>query len=265
MERPFVKDVEGFITRFIQGASGQTVTDYLKYIPDFENADYFFQNENVLIELKCLEKDIFSDEDFERNERLVEKWFSENTLKKTDIIPIFLGRKPIPQECLLEILKLSRRTFQKIVEKANKQLRETKSKIGDIKIQKVLMICNDGNYFFDNATLFSLLCDIIGTRKEIEIDCLIYFTVNQSSQIPNSELDWAIWAPAYGENARENLELFINDLGRTFNDFYKKELKIEVSDHREYPNVKEGAESIKQMQYLPKMVIFPEKPTRTDS
>jgi hypothetical protein len=256
MDRPFVNDIEEFVSRFILTANGQTVVDYLKYTPDFENADFIFKDENVLIELKCLEKDIFSDEDFERNEALLEKWFSEGILNKADIIPVILGRKPIPQECLLEILKLSRRTFQKVIEKANKQLRITKEKIGNVETQKVLMICNDGNYFFDNATLISLLFNIVATRKEIDIDCVIYFTVNQSSRISNSELDWAVWVPAYNDEAREGLGTFINALGGKFNNFCNKELGIEITDHRVFPNLSEGAEAIKEMRYIPKNEIY---------
>jgi hypothetical protein len=256
MDRPFVNNVEEFFSRFILTANGQKVADYLKDPPDFENADFIIKDENILIELKCLEKDIFSDEDFERNEALVEKWFSEGILNKSDIIPVFLGRKPIPEGCLLEILKLSRRTFQKIIEKGNKQLRITKEKIGNTASQKVLMICNDGNYFFDNARLSSLLFNIVGTRNEIDLDCVIYFTVNQSSRLSNSELDWAVWIPAYGERARIGLEVFINDLSRKFNTFYNNEFGIEQTASKEFPNLDEGALAIKEMQYISKEVIY---------
>jgi hypothetical protein len=256
MDRPFVSDVEDFVTHFVQSANGQRVTDFLSYAPDFENADFIFKAENVLIELKCLERDIFSDEDIDRNEALLDKWLSEGVLKKVDIIPILLRRKPIPDECLIEIIKLARKTFQRVIEKANKQLQSTKEKIGMLTTQKVLMVCNDGNYFFENAVLFALLCDIVATRKEIDLDCVVYFTVNQASHISNSELDWAIWAPAYGERAGEDLQTFINDLGAKFNIFYNTHFGIEVTAHREIPELAEGAKALHDMRYIPKDVIY---------
>ncbi|GAB3166722.1 hypothetical protein [Telluribacter humicola] len=256
MERPFVNNVEDFITKFVHSTNGQLVSEYLNSTPDFENADYFFKSDNIIIELKCLEKDLFSDEDFERNERLIDRWIEEKLITKSDIIAIFLRKKQIPEKCLQEMFKLARRTFQKVIEKANKQLRETKTKAGNADTKKVLMICNDGNYLFPNALLFSLVCDIISTRKEIDIDCTVYFTVNQVSFIPNSDLDWGLWLPAYGENANEHLHQFINDLGLKFNNFYNDTFGIENTEYRDFPDTEVGINAISEMNYIPKDVIY---------
>ena len=256
MERPFVDNVEDFITEFVRSTNGQLVTECLSNTPDFENADYFYKTDNIVIELKCLEKDLFSDEDLERNERLIDKWLEEKLITKADIIAIFLRKKQIPEECLLEMFKLARRTFQKIIEKANKQLKETKVKVGNTDTKKVLLVCNDGNYLFPNDLLLSLICDIIATRKEIDIDCTIYFTVNQASFIPNSDLDWGLWAPAYGENASEHLHQFVNELGRKFNKFYNDTFGIEIAEHRECPDFEGGTNAISEMNFIPKDVIY---------
>lgn len=40
-----------------------------------KNADYIFKNDNVIAELKCFKKDLFSfDEDAERRNRLFQRW-----------------------------------------------------------------------------------------------------------------------------------------------------------------------------------------------
>lgn len=256
MERPFVNNVEAFITDFICSIKGELVTDSFDDAPNFDNADYILKNENIIIELKCLEKDLFSDEDLERNERLIDKWLEEKLITKADIIAIFLGKKLIPEECLKGMFKLARRTFQKIIEKANKQLRETTIRIGNNDTQKVLMICNDGNYLFPHNFLFSLICNILSTRKELDIDCTIYFTVNQTTYIPNSELDWSLWIPAYGENAKEDLDIHVNKLGQQFNVFYNKYFEIDNTEYREYPDNEEGIKAIKEMQFIPKDIIY---------
>ncbi len=236
---------------------GKRIDEIDSNAQDFMNADYFFQYENIVLELKTLEKDLFSDEDFERNERLLDKWFADGTLNKVDIIPILCGRKGLPQSCLAEIIKLCSRTFQKIIEKANKQLKETKEKLGNEETQRIVMICNDGNFFLDHKNLFGLLCSILDRRKEIEIEGLVYFTVNQSSVIPDNDLDWSIWAPAYGDTATDDLHLFVNELGRKFHEFYCKEFNLPITEHREYPGFEEGVAAIQEMRYIPKEVIYP--------
>ena len=263
MERPFVKNVEDFLTKFIRSVGGQRVDEVIANAQDFENADYFFPNENIVLELKTLEKDLFSDEDIERNERLIDKWFTDGILNKVDILPILLGRKKLPRACVDEIIKLCSRTFQKIIEKANKQLRETKNKLGNAETQRILMVCNDGNFFLNNQKLHALLCNILGRRKEIEIEGLVYFTVNQASVIPGSDLDWGIWVPAYGDTANDTLHLFVNDLGRKFHDFYCKELNITVTEHREYPGFEEGMKAVEETKYIPKDVIYPKPKSET--
>jgi hypothetical protein len=260
-DRPFIENVEDFITEFINSVGGKTVVEKNGGECDFLNADYIFEKENVVAELKCLEKDIFSDEDFERNERLLEKWFDDGTLRKVDIIPIFLNRKQIPESCLTEINKLTRRTFQKIIHKANKQLFETKKNLGDEKTMKFLMLCNDGNYFLSHNQILSVACDLLATRKEWDIDCLIYFTVNQGSMFEFGDLDRHVWVPFYGfETEEENtISEFVNRLGRDFFKFTNDKLGIEITEHQEIADLNDGLDALAKLEYIPKDVVFRKK------
>ena len=256
MERPFVKNVEEFFTEFVKSMEGKTVIDKIGKQPAFANADYVFEKENILIELKCLEKDLFSEKDFDRNERLFDKWLSEGKLKKVDIIPIMLVKKAIPFECLEELLQLCRNTLQTIIKKANRQLRETKKEIGNEKTEKVLLICNDGNYFLSDQQAFDVINHIHASLPELEIDCFVLFTVNQTSRIPNNELDWAFWAPAYNVNASDALCNFINELGKNFHNFYCSKFGITDTEHREFPDPVKGIEAIKEHKHIPKEIIY---------
>lgn len=255
MERPFVKDIEGFVNDFIKSKNGKRVDEILRDA-NFANADYYFEDLNIFIELKTLEKDLFSDDDLERNERLLDKWISEKIISKADILAIFLRKKELPEACLQEMYQLARRTFQKIIEKANKQLHQTVEKIGNKDSQKILMLCNDGNYLFPHQLLFTLAFSIIKDRKEIDIDCAVYFTVNQTSRLPNSELEWRIWVPAYDETAHENLHPFVNELGKDFNNYYNQKFQIPVIDNKELSSFESGIEVIEKMTYVPKSHIY---------
>lgn len=261
MDRPFENNIEQLITEFIRLAGGKTLIEYLGYEPDFLNADYFFQNENIIIELKCLEKNIFSEiDDKEKNEVLFNTWLNKGLIAKSDIIPIFLNRKDLPFECLNDVLESTRNSFQRILKKANKQLRTTKEKIGNIDTKKFLMICNDGNYFLSHDGILQMIYNILSVRSEMDINCVIYFTVNQAAFIPNSDLDWHLWVPAYDCDEEENdMAEFVNDLGRDFNNFILQRFKIKNSEHIEIPDTKSGINKIKEMQYIPKDVIYDKK------
>jgi hypothetical protein len=256
MERPFVNDIESFFTEFVITQKGKRVTDLNCGEIKFENADYYFQEQDIFIELKNLEKDLFSDEDLERNERLVDKWIEEKLISKSDILAIFLRKKQIPEECLQQLFNLTRKTFQRIIEKANKQLKQSKEILGTPNSQKIVMICNDGNYLFPHHLLFSLFCSIIEDRKEIDIECSIYFTVNQTSRIPDSDLDWRLWMPAYSPLAAENMHLFVNDLGRAFNDFYNTKFDMQFVEKKEYEDFNLGMSEIEKMKFVPKEIIY---------
>ncbi len=255
MERPFVNNIESFITDFIKSRGGKRVDEIIKDF-SFENADYFFESENIFIELKTLEKDLFSDEDLERNERLIDKWLSNGTISKSDILAIFLRKKQLPETCLQEMYQLARRTFQKTIEKSNKQLSQTVEKLGDPNSQKVLMLCNDGNYLFPHHLLFTLAFSIVTDRKEINIDCVVYFTVNQTSKFPDSELDWRLWVPAYDERSAEKLSPFINTLGKEFNNYYNQQFQFPIIERKELSDFESGMKEIEKMTYVPKNIIF---------
>jgi hypothetical protein len=256
MERPFVNDIEAFITEFVKSIGGKTVIETVDKQPDFNNADFIFEKENILIELKCLEKDLFSDKDFERNERLIDKWLSEGKLRKVDMIPMMLGKKQLPKECQMELLLLCRNTLQTIIKKGNRQLRETRKQIGNEKTEKVLFICNDGNYFLSDILAFDLINHIHALLPESEIDCFVLFTVNQTSRIPNSEIDWSCWMPAYGSKASDNLCSFINDFGKRFHEFYNFKFNITNSEHRVYNDPTTGYEAIREHKHIPKEIIY---------
>ncbi len=262
MERPFFEDVERVITDFVHSVGGKTVVEYLGHQPKFKNADYYFEAENIVAELKCLERDIFSDSDFERNERLVDKWLEQGILKKVDLIPIFMGKKGIPEECLVEIYKLTRETFQTILKKAHKQLAATKEAIGDDKTYKVLLLCNDGNYFLSADQIILLVHSMLYERKDImHIDCTIYFTVNQVTMFHPGDLDRHVWVPGYDDiDNSPGLQDFVNDLGRKWWKFLEVETGMPSDEYDEIEDVEKGREMLKSLGYVPKEVIYKRKP-----
>jgi len=243
---------EEIITEFILSFEGKRVTDLLSGKPTFANADYYFPDENILIELKALQKDLFAEEDLARNEKMIDTWLSEKKLAKADIIPVLIGLKELPEACYLDVFGAVRKTLQRIVGKAHKQLIETKKVLGNDQTKTMLIVCNDGNYFLSHDVLFSTLENLLSDRKEIHIDCLIYFTLNQLSKIEGSELEWIVWLPSYARESKEGLQQFVNELGAKYFTFCTTALGITDGEHRQYPDQEEGNKVLKQTSFIPK-------------
>lgn len=261
MERAFIKDVEQFVIQYVRFCGGKTLTEYLggKLNDGIKNADFYFEKEDVIIELKCLQKDIFSDMDFERNEKLIDKWLVNGTLRKVDLIPIMLGRKIIPDICIDEILHLTRNSFQTLLKKANKQLRVSKKEIGNEATKKVLMVCNDGNYFLSHGQIYHLICTLMLDQTNLDIDAFIYFTLNQSSQYDGDERDIHVWLQAYQDMEKDpQLVTFIDQLSKRYYQYCVDTLDIENSELTKIEDPHEGLNMIKKLTYIPKNEIYKE-------
>lgn len=256
MERPFVNDVEGFMTEFIKSVGGETVTSIVGPSPDFDNADYYFKKENVLIELKCFEKDPFSKEDADKSVRFMVKWLEKGLIKVEDVFSYTNGSMRLPEECIQDMVQSCRRTFEEAIRKGNRQLRETKKRIGNEKTLKALLLCNDGNYFLTEKGTFDVINDIFASRKDLETDCFILYTINQVSRMPNDETDWMLWYPSYHIGAPDVLCAFINWLGIEFNNFYNAKFGITNAAAMDHKDKESAEKTLKEQSYVPKTIIY---------
>jgi len=119
------------------------------------------------------------------------------------------------------------------------------------------MLCNDGNYFLTHDQIIGLTYNILSSREEMNVDCIIYFTINQASAIENSNLDWHLWVPAYNCDPEDNtMGVFVNELGRRLNLFIIDRFGIAVSEHNEIGDKEAGTDIIKKLDYIPKEIIY---------
>lgn len=115
--------------------------------PGFANADYFFEQENIIAELKCLTEDKLSDS---RQSESIRNLFEQN---------ISLGQIPDPgpgivrinsSDCPLDIQRklysIISRPIKTHIEKANRQIRETRRQLNRPDAHGLLLFANDGNF-----------------------------------------------------------------------------------------------------------------------
>lgn len=78
IERPFFEDTELLFSEFVEFYGGNVIDKLDANLIDRLNADYLFEKQNTIAELKTFKKDVFSEiEDFPRLENLMSKWLSK--------------------------------------------------------------------------------------------------------------------------------------------------------------------------------------------
>ncbi|HTK19908.1 MAG TPA: hypothetical protein VL442_10360 [Mucilaginibacter sp.] len=258
LNRPDPVKVEPFFNKFIQQSGGELVTNLLPQGITELNSDYFFKQEGIVAELKTFEKDLFADqEDMPRLIEMFKKWEDEKLIQKEDIVKYLVGAKMLPQECYKLIWEKASKTIDRVLHHANKQIISTKKLLNCPESLGLVFLCNDGNFLMEPEQFFGSICNIM-LRKyhNSDIDGFVFFTVNQTTRKPGSNLDWTLWSPAYRKQDDHYLGDFVNKLGEKFNDFLTQETGIPASEYERTDDIIEGMNTLSNMQYTKKDIAF---------
>ncbi len=166
-----------------------------------QNADFLFRSDRVVIELKVLETEFMNTPSV--NDKL-EGAFERNPGGDPNDFTAPLGR---------ELLKILRAPLQRIIKKANRQIRETKQELGLVGWRGIIVMVNDGFRALPPDLVMRLCSDILAGESYRSADAFIYQT-NHYIEIPSNPNALLLWAPLYAEKAGDDLVEFVNDLGR---------------------------------------------------
>ncbi|HEY5533835.1 MAG TPA: hypothetical protein VIL99_02685 [Ignavibacteria bacterium] len=255
---PDILKVEDTFNEFVLSVGGRLVKDLIadNSNPDL-NADYFFENQEFIIaELKCLQKDGLSED--KGNNRLLEitkNVFEGKSTNKREIFLWTLGLIPMPKEIFNGIRKIVRRAFETHVKKAQKQIRATKIMLNSPNAKGIILLCNDGYYSLDPSLMFGFLCELMqdNFKKSNEIDAVVYFTVNIPSKDDTDKYELMVWIPAY-KTDNSPLGNFVNNLGKKWWKFYKKKIGEENLDTPHYTG-QNALDKLKQLKTIKKKKV----------
>lgn len=214
-------DIEDLFNIFVEKIGGELVDKLLPSSPNFENADYLFRKDSVIIELKCLQNDFPSNSEFQdKIVNLYRRWFKEESIS----FNVIFHPAKLQEEKKQEILKLHLEPIRRVIKKANRQLRKTADYFEMPKSRKLLLIASDGLYSLSPPMLLSILCEIL--QKEFSsIDGFVYFTLNKYVDIPNNDYACELCVPYYNENSSNtDIVEFVNSLGRKWGDFISERI-----------------------------------------
>lgn len=232
MQYPPYIDIEPCFDRFVASLGGNKIDDLLdKSVPLPKNADYVFASPELIVELKCFEKDLFNvEEDLERWQKHISNWEQRELLTGSDLIQFLFGGKPLPQECYRDLLSACRRTVEEALRKAKAQIKSSREVLGLPNAQALILLANDGNYFLQHGDMLALISNLMMTNfADAAISGFVYFTVNMPASLPGEERELLCWLPAYGDKASNELVQFVDRMGAEWWPFYQRHIGQE--DH----------------------------------
>jgi hypothetical protein len=215
-------DVEIEFTQFIRNFGGQVIEDKHGTTLPFKNADYYFENEGIVAELKRLE--LNQEEDPNTQDKIQAK-FNE-WIESGVIGPVYgtvkINSKILPERCQIELLDLFASPLRKRIQKANKQIKETIEHFNPKDPKGLLFLVNDGNYTFEADIARHLIKRTLGNEFK-SINSVVYLTVNMTATSSLTENDSLVWIHFNRRNIIEPV-----DTDFVMNLFYKWKHHLEV-------------------------------------
>ena len=176
-----------------------------------KKADYLFRDAGVVAELKVLETEFAQTPEAEKKLADIEA----RCVKLSDGDASRLRFKGA-----FEIL---RAPLQRIIKKANTQIRETKQELGLTGFEGILLLVNDNFKGIPPAIVVAVISDILAGTNFRSIRAFVYIT-NHYIEHPDSPDALLLWYPLYSPLASDGLQQFINEFGRAWFDYTEEQL-----------------------------------------
>lgn len=204
-------DSEGFIDQFISFAGGTRITEIVGEEIPTDNADYFFREQNVLVELKILQTDFL-----ETNKEKLEA-ARKGALAKVRITPsMILGTDRTPPKELVDAeFEVLRGARQRITNKANRQIKNSKILLGQLEAKGIVMFLLDGFYSVSPLLTIQLLHEPI-SRHYSSVEAIIFLNLRRkiTLDLGDGPFDYFVFQPGYKLPASKSIENFIDRLGK---------------------------------------------------
>ncbi|MCA2625759.1 hypothetical protein ACQY1Y_09960 [Microcystis ichthyoblabe FBCC-A1114] len=187
-------EVEATFNEFVEDLGGELISKLFEgkgKRPN--NADYFFCNRTVVAELKCLEKNYFNDRKVgDKLNLMMHSWITEGLLRQEHIKDGRFQIDDLPRQCAVDVFKVFSSPTKEAVEKANKQIKETKKYFRLPDAKGLLILANDGNYSIPPNFMMYILGNLLASRYT-SIDSFIFFTPNMRAYAPQIDRQFNVW------------------------------------------------------------------------
>lgn len=212
--------VEQTFDRLIESTGGSRVSALVGSSPEFANADYVFSDDQIVVELKELRTDWPQLKDFQQ--KISDLWLRCELAGRVSEVHA-TGQMPIPRDVRREFLQLLRKPIKRVLEKANRQIRETHKSLHHEAGQGVVLLVIDGLLTVAPEFLMALVSKIL-VHDYSSINGIVLITVNEYVDAPGDEYARLLWWPNYQESVPDSLVDFVDNLGRAWFNLIESEV-----------------------------------------
>jgi hypothetical protein len=178
--------------------------------PKFLNADFIFHHEKVVAEFKRIEKDnTDSPNNKAKLKATLEKFYAEGKIKRMEITEE--NWQELPKELQNEVYNITTNSIKGHVEKANKQIKETKANLGLESYKGCLIIVNDGVQSYPPASFLHAIFRLVQNHYS-GITYTIFFTANVFARSREHPAPLQFWLGLDVEKAGKMDDVFSESL-----------------------------------------------------
>ena len=201
--------------------------------PTFLNADFIFHHEKVVAEFKRIEKDnTDSPNNQAKLNAALERFYLEGKIKTKEITED--NWQGLPKELHNEVYNITTNSIKGHVEKANKQIKETKANLGLESYKGCLIIVNDGVESYPPASFLHATFRLVHTHYS-GISYIIFFTANILAKSREHPAPLQFWLGLDVEKAGKMGDAFSENLFHAWTGFVSRKtgmpaVKKEMND-----------------------------------
>lgn len=222
-ERPEPLHVEKTFDAFVAEFGGKKISNLIENKAQMPlNADYLFEDHNVMAELKTLEG-IYSGPDAMKQ---LTQAYIDAGCTGSDVMGVFLRDEPVPDSAAKLMRKRVRRSIEQRIKKARKQLRKSKATFGNDDTKLLILIAMDQQPLFGHQTMLFNLATIMGDNYADEhTDGVVYMNPNIPTKIRPDGMEFSGWYPFYRDDeVNHELSNFVNLLGNRWLNYYGRQI-----------------------------------------
>ncbi|MHA6299452.1 hypothetical protein [Devosia sp. CAU 1758] len=210
--RPPVIEIESTIADFVRTfRDGLPLSEFVEIPTGVLNADFFFPNDRVVVELKSLDKDAMDAETFSRR---VMSAYKALGYELPDFVRWAFGQVPMANNVSRRVYASSTRPIIECVKKACKQIAATRRILGMNDAQGLVMVANSANLGLTAHQIMDSVLRGYELKADKKLDAAVYLTPNVYHDMGDN-VPYELWVPIAGDH----LQQFVDDLGSAWFDF----------------------------------------------